>query len=418
MQVLFAGDITVTRRLNGAVKAGIFDELLPLFKSSDAAYGNLETLLHRFDGFARAESGGTWLNANPHVAHDLCNIGLNLVSRANNHALDYGIESMRRTSLTLDEVGINHAGSGENIEQAREACFYDSPGGRVALVSCSSTFPIGANATTSLQAVSGRPGISPLRFTKEYFVPNEVFKVLQEVAVRCYFDKLLDKESVNIAPHVFKQGVNYMIRSRADTEDLNAIQQVVQDANNFSDLVIVSIHSHEAEGNWEFPAQFLIEATHSIVDAGADIIVCHGPHLLRGIELYKGVPIMYSIGTLIFQNDDISSYPDDARKKLKLPPNSSASVIKAKKFDFSKDERFWQSVIVKGTWNNGGLCELRFYPIKIYQGPTFLEKGLPLLAKGDESDYILNRLISLSNHFGTIIHIDGNEAYIDLNKEE
>jgi poly-gamma-glutamate synthesis protein (capsule biosynthesis protein) len=63
----------------------------------------------------------------------------------------------------------------------------------------------------------------------------------------------------------------------------------------------VSIHNHE--GGRFVPAQFLVAFAHAMIDAGADVVVGQGPHLLNGIEIYRNKPILYSPGNFVFENE-------------------------------------------------------------------------------------------------------------------
>lgn len=415
MHILFTGDLLLTRPLYGALHAGLLDDFSQLSTSCEAVFGNLETTLHDGKGWARAESGGSWLHARPEVAEDLRLLGFSMLARANNHALDYDVAALHLTSATLDAAGICHAGAGENLDEAREARFLETSTGRVALISCCSTLPSGAEATSPSRGLRGRPGISPLRFQKQYRLPPSAFQVLREIAQRSYFDKLQRETSVMLAPHSFTIGDEYAVESQADEEDLSALQTAVVDARQLADLVIVSIHSHEAEGNWEWPAQFLREAAHKLVEAGADMIVGHGPHLLRGVELYQGVPILYSLGSFLFQNDLTLRYPDDQRRQLKLPVGVSRSEVNQRRFDFTKDTRFWETVAVRGIWQGQQLQELRFYPFVIDQSSSWLSRGLPKRADHQAGQAILQRFAHLSRSFDTTIRNQQDFGILELN---
>jgi poly-gamma-glutamate synthesis protein (capsule biosynthesis protein) len=88
-------------------------------------------------GFQGHSHGGKddWsLVAVPEVAKDLKALGFDMVSRANNHAMDWGIEGMRETSRWLDEAGLVHAGVGEERAGARAARYLETDMGRVGLV--------------------------------------------------------------------------------------------------------------------------------------------------------------------------------------------------------------------------------------------------------------------------------------------
>ncbi|HMF98124.1 MAG TPA: CapA family protein, partial [Vicinamibacterales bacterium] len=80
-----------------------------LIHDADAAFGNFEGTaidLTRTPAVPQAEFGGVWIIGSPLVAKDLKSIGFDVMSRANNHATDWGLEGMRQTSRALDEAGI------------------------------------------------------------------------------------------------------------------------------------------------------------------------------------------------------------------------------------------------------------------------------------------------------------------------
>jgi poly-gamma-glutamate capsule biosynthesis protein CapA/YwtB (metallophosphatase superfamily) len=90
-----------------------------------------------------------------------------------------------------------------------------------------------------------------------------------------------------------------------DPKDVAALTHSIRDAREFSNYVVASIHAHEGAAGadrLEVPAQFVVQYAHAAVDAGADVFVGSGPHVLRGIEIYKGRVIFFSLGNFIFEN--------------------------------------------------------------------------------------------------------------------
>lgn len=89
----------------------------------------------------------------------------------------------------------------------------------------------------------------------------------------------------------------------------------VQEADAQADLVVKTIHSHQGPGGSrnvpETPA-FLVEFAHDCIDAGADVLMVTGPHLLRGIEIYDGKPIFYSLGQFFRQYDTMNLKPAES----------------------------------------------------------------------------------------------------------
>src|SRR5215211_6973511 len=90
----------------------------------------------------------------------------------------------------------------------------------------------------------------------------------------------------------------------SNEEDVAEVAAVVRNAAALSDYVIISIHAHEGGGGTA-PAEFVTNFAHAMIDAGAAVFVGHGPHYLRGIEVYRGKPIFYSLGDFIFQNETL-----------------------------------------------------------------------------------------------------------------
>src|SRR5437588_155431 len=118
-----------------------FLKLVEIIRGANAAFTNLEMLFHDYESYPMSESGGTWMRADPALVKDLVWAGFDLVSRANNHAGDYGVGAMRLKTTYLREAGLVQAGVGESLTEAREARFLDTPTRRVALISTTASFP-------------------------------------------------------------------------------------------------------------------------------------------------------------------------------------------------------------------------------------------------------------------------------------
>lgn len=122
-------------------------------------------------------------------------------------------------------------------------------------------------------------------------------------------------------------GNEIKISSKANKYDIKELQVSVRDARQQAYWVVVSIHSHEAADPKDLrpPAEFVIEFAHAMIDAGAGVVVGHGPHVLRGIEVYKGRPIFYSLANFIFENDLVELQPADSYELLGLDGDSLPS---------------------------------------------------------------------------------------------
>src|SRR6266566_3234771 len=153
-----------------------------IIHDADAAFGNFEGTaidLLRTPAVPQAEFGGVWIIGSPSVAKDLKAIGFDVMSRANNHATDWGLEGMRQTSRALDEAGIVHAGVGDHRAAARAARYFDTDKGRVALISIASTFTPLSRSAPPVGEAPGRPGVNALRTTRYALVTADEVRTLR-----------------------------------------------------------------------------------------------------------------------------------------------------------------------------------------------------------------------------------------------
>ena len=138
------GDVIMNRRLEQFDHPGdpAFHEMANIIRATDAAFMNLEQSVFRlaeFDGWPAAENGGNYEVGSPETLKDLVSMGFNLFNRANNHTTDYGVEGMQLTNRLMDEWGLIHSGSGDNLGWARRPGYLETPKGRVALIGMAST---------------------------------------------------------------------------------------------------------------------------------------------------------------------------------------------------------------------------------------------------------------------------------------
>src|SRR5262245_1137287 len=184
------GDLIISRPLSqyAATLPG-FGDALKLLRSATVTVGNLETTIFDPRAFAGAPYSwdGDWTNASvPEVARDLKAMGFSLVGRANNHSLDWGLEGMRETSRWLDEAGIPYAGVGETHRAARAPAYFESPQGRIALVSIASTFRPTSDSLPPGPNAPGRPGLSALRVQETAIVPRNAVEAIAKVQCALY----------------------------------------------------------------------------------------------------------------------------------------------------------------------------------------------------------------------------------------
>ena len=411
------GDSLITMKLSVHTEPA-FLEMIDLIRGADAAFTNFEMLLHDYEPFPSTQSGGTYMRADPSIAKELVWAGFDMVARANNHTGDYGVEGARLTTKHVAAAGLVQAGVGESLREAREAKYLDTDKGRVALVSLASTFPDPSRAGVSWGDTRARPGLNPLRFTTTYVVTRPQFDNLRSAAAaagvgggrgaRGNGDRPLNE--MTIFDRHFVVGDKQETRTEPLKEDLEGIAAVVRNASKQADYTIVNSHTHEGGADRYQPPQFFVVFAHAMIDAGADVVTASGPHVLRGVEIYKGKPILYGLGNFIFENETLLRQPPENYEPLGMTLESGAGVgdfnDKRSNNDtigFPADERIWESVIAVPRFSGKQLSELKLYPITLGYKKPRAQRGWPRLAAPERAKKIIDDVVTFSAPYGTAI---------------
>jgi poly-gamma-glutamate capsule biosynthesis protein CapA/YwtB (metallophosphatase superfamily) len=434
------GDCIISRPMSQyAEREPGFAATIKILQQADATYGNMETSildLRGFHGYPYSGPDDVTLIAEPAVAKDLAKMGFDVLSRANNHALDWGVEGMRETNRHLDEAGLVYAGSGENVGLARAPQYFESSKGRVAIVSMASTFPPWAEALPAHGAAPGRPGISALKLKKIIVLPPQAMAQLNSLAGSLYPNdsksaetkssalktNAATRDKLTIFGSDFETGKALGYRYEMDPSNLAEILKSIRQGKEHSDFLIATIHSHDpansssADPTTDFadrPADFLRELAHAAIDAGADEFVATGIHHLGPVEIYKGHPIFYGLGDF-FWSDIQEPLPANIYDQYHdLLEQAFRSPLKATDADLNNllnNEAFagdppFQSVVTESHFDHGMLSELRLYPLDLGYGNKLTESGIPRLALADKAQAILQRIQKMSDSYGTKIEI-------------
>jgi poly-gamma-glutamate synthesis protein (capsule biosynthesis protein) len=380
-------------------------------------------LFHDYEPYAMNESGGTYMRAEPALVKELVWAGFDMVSRANNHTGDYGALGMQLTSKYVAEAGLVQAGVGQSLAEAREAKFLETPKGRIALISVASTFPDHSRAGQTRGDMPARPGLNPLRFTTTYVVPRARFDELRQTLTEINGRPPAAGDTLNFLGRRFVVGAASGIRTEPRQQDVEEIASVVKNASRLADLTLVTIHAHEGTASDRLvPAQFLVAFARAMVDAGADLFVGHGPHVLRGIEIYKGKPIMYSLGDFIFQNETLLRLPSENYEPYDLGADAHVADFNDRRYandttGFPADRLIWEAVVAVPRFEGRSLRELALHPITLGFGQGRTLRGRPRLAEGELGLKILGDLERLSKPFGTTLTVRDGVGYVEPARE-
>ncbi|MBI4233612.1 MAG: CapA family protein [Chloroflexi bacterium] len=426
------GDSMITRKMS-VFREDRFLALVKLLRGADVAYTNLEMLFHQWEG-TPAVTGGTYTASHPSNLEELKWMGFKIVSCANNHAYDWGEVGLLTTIANLDKAGLVHCGTGRNLAEARAPAYLDTPRGRVALLSVTSTIMEQGRAADQRSDMHGRPGVSALGHQVTYSVDRRALEDLRRVSTALGFEE--EKEyrrrfgfagpqpqegdtELYFLDRKFALGEEFGVRTGPNQRDMQDILRWVREARRMADWVVLSLHNHESgRTRWD-PADFVVQFAHRCIDEGVDIFAGHGPHHLRGIEIYKGKPIYYSLGHLIFQNETIHRIPQDAYTRFGLGyDNTPADFFEARSGTtenpkgFAADPIYSESAIAVNEFRQGRLEGIRLYPVDLGMRRPRSQRGRPVLADAEAGPKTLERMRQLCAPFGAEVRIKDNVGYI------
>jgi poly-gamma-glutamate capsule biosynthesis protein CapA/YwtB (metallophosphatase superfamily) len=323
LRFMAIGDIMLGRGVGFRLKkAGdyrkAFEKVSFYLDMGDIVFANLETPLtessHGLD-----EDRKIVLKAEPESVVALTSAGINLVSLANNHMMDYYEKGLMDTIELLDRNNIAHAGGGKNIDEARKPAIIEKNGLKIGLL---------AYTDMAELVFAGNP----------------------------YLSFAAGKEKSGVAPRKYEIVM----------EDVSKLRDQV-------DILAVSLHWGIEESFKIAPEQ--VEFARSLIDNGVDLILGHHPHQFQGIEVYKGKPIIYSMGNILFDQND--------------PENM-------------------ESFIIDMRYEGNELKEFTAIPVRI------LEKSYVEIQEGEKAVNILERQAELCRKLGTNPATDNGKLVFDV----
>jgi len=426
MKFTAVGDVLCQKRLNKNYEG--FSEIREFIMEGDARFFNLETTVNREgECYGNQFSGGTYIRCNPEVAADMLDYGFNLVTFNNNHAMDFAHEGLIKTIENVNALGIVHGGVGMNLDEAAAPVYLETPRGRVALIATNTSFNPALMAGRQSRRVKGRPGINGITVNRKVSLPEDDFEVIRRIGEQT---KINDPKNVTRAegyyPYPpknvcelgelqFVLGKTHGLIYEPSKTDVERVKRSIREAKKCADYVILSIHSHQLVGKDKTTVPEFLEAlAHEFVDAGADAIVGHGPHLLRAIEVYKNKPVFYSLGDFVIELYDVPIAPEDFYEKYGMNSDSpTVELLEKRSSGFTRglmeDERMLRTVIpLWETDKDGNLTSLVLKPVVASKGEGKHLEGLPQLAKDVG---FIDELAKMSAPYGVKIEMKDGLAY-------
>lgn len=426
--VSLVGDIMLMRPIAASMIDAGSAPVRSLLSDADAAIGNCEfsACALAIDGpVPQAESGGLWLNAGPETIADLAALGFTMVSRANNHAGDFGVLGMDETDRRLSELRIGHAGTGPTLAAARAPAIVPAGSGCAALVSATDTAPGHSVAGRARADVPGRAGVNAIRTDMLKIVDATTFSVL-EMAVQA--SSALGPPIGRLAPDgqtirglgaPLRRGERPATEITFDARDVEENLAQVRSARRQADFVVFALHTHLAGDGPGLPPDAVRRLAHGAIDAGADLFVGHGPHRLRGVEIYNGRPIFFSLGNFVCHLPNFGPQPADLYDVLGLDPCETTfgelvahlSRAGGEIQGSLSDSTHWESIVARIV-HDGPRRRIELHPIE-FAPVAASQPGVPRVARAEAASRIFERIETLSAPFGTEIRRTGGIGVIE-----
>lgn len=341
----FVGDIMIGRYLSNQIENNGVDYPFSttmdyLGNNADITVANLEVQLTT--STHQHPTKTVCFKANPAHAVGLKNAGIDVVSLANNHILDYMEEGLIETRNTLDTLGITYSGAGLNSAEAYLPAFLDKKGINIAFLASSDRTGQYNNYQPYLQAAYDKAGFA---YQTPYYIQKQINEV-KDVA------DIIVIESHSGSEYSSGPGSNY--DSSVD--------------------IIPGQHDEEYSPLIDIPHMWDREIRHFMIDSGADIVICHHPHIVHGFEIYKKKLIAHSLGNFIFDLNYFKTMP---------------------------------TVILN---TEIGLNGFEFFEIQ----PAFINNYVPNIATGDLGYYLLKDLAHKSKLLNTYLDIDYSNVTAEI----
>lgn len=238
----FGGDVLLDRGVASLIENKgaqyIFSDVKEVFDNSDITMVNLENPVSTL-GVKENDKQYTF-RAKPDYLESLTHAGIDIVTLANNHVLDFGVEALFDTFKHLKNYGISYVGAGEDIDRASEPFYMKKHGYTIAFIGSSHVIPF-----PSWAAGKNKPGV-------------------------------------------------------ATTYNPERIRKEISQAREKADIVIVYVHWGEERKTR--PLDYQRNLGKIYIESGADVVIGAHPHVLQGFEYYKGRLIAYSLGNFVFTN--------------------------------------------------------------------------------------------------------------------
>lgn len=432
MRFVVCGDLLFSSR-NLAKR--LDQRIVRMLQEADVCFGNAEFCTPKRTT-APAIGRGYITSVDPGTLDEFGALNIKMVGFAHNHTGDFGVQGIVDTIEAAKARGLHALGIGYSLDEARRAHFEDTPTGRVGVVAAASTRSEIFAGSNPGNGVAARPGSSPLRWGRAFVLPEEEFKQLERIdtMLGTAESRKITQEIETFKPEgpgrfkfgslfegslMIERGERAYVRTYADPNDERELLRRITDASKRSTFTLCALHTHEGVNeNWfsDDAPEFIESFARKAIDAGASAFVGHGAHFLRGVEIYKGRPIFYNLGSLIMEFESGESiicpemYEAYGYSSAELPSTLHGNRVKDAEgnfIGFASLRKFSENAYVVFDIDETGGFTYSIVPIDLdMRREQPIKRGLPVLADADSGRRIAERLEKISVRYGTKFSYD------------
>ncbi len=281
---IYLSDVVVNAYKGKGIEAIVEKGLLSEMQGADLTMSNQEFAFST--GGTAAEDKQYTFRVNPDYITAFQDMGIDIVTLANNHTMDFGLTALEDSFDTLNGAGIDYVGAGSNLSDARKIHYSENQGKTIAFLAASRVIPV-----YEWNAAENKAGL----FT---------------------------------------------------TYDPTLLLEDIKTASENSDYVVVYLHWGIERA--ELPKDYQHSLAKQYIDAGADLVIGSHPHVLQGVEYYKGKPIVYSLGNYIFYSNIQRTavlkitLDEDMNTKLQLLPAKAENAMTKLLSDTEEISQFYK----------------------------------------------------------------------------
>jgi poly-gamma-glutamate capsule biosynthesis protein CapA/YwtB (metallophosphatase superfamily) len=328
------GDVLVERRQ----PASAFAHVHALLADADIRFGNCEAVYS--ETADRIVGGAGRLLSSPACFEAVRDVGFDVMTVANNHTFDGGYTGFSDTLALLHGAGVQTVGGGADLVQARRPAIVTSRGVTIGFLGYTCVYPPGVAATAT------QPGLATL----------SVHTIYQG--------------------ELGQPGTRPIVRTFVDPADLDSVQADIARIRPDVDVLVVSphwgIHMVPAE-----LAQYELQLGRAAIDAGADVVLGHHQHILKGIEVYRGRPILFGINHFVIDLPPMERRPPEPNSFRGFLGEYEAYSRGGLPFVFHPESRLTCVVLLRV--DRTGIAETALVPCRIGTdgSPAPIDAGTP-----------------------------------------